>query len=92
MNELQLCETQNCLVTVGAMAFITLVVRNIELRFHWCCNGFQLHMFCEEQNCVIIGGAKAYHYTCCAKIIALSLVEQPLSITLVMRNTELRCY
>jgi len=37
--------------------------------------------------------ATAFNYTCCVKRrIALSLVDQRLSITLVVRNTELRCH
>jgi len=72
---------------------ITLVLRSTELRCHWWSNSFQLHLLCETQNCVVTGGATAFNYTCCAKHrIALSLVEQRLSITLVVWNTELRCH
>jgi len=68
------------------------LVRNTLLRCHWCCNGYQLHLFCEAQNCVVTGGATAFNYTCAKHRIALSLVEQRLSVTLVLRNTELRCH
>jgi len=68
---------------------ITLVVRSRELRFHWWSNGFQLHL-CETQNCVVTVVARAFNYTFAKHRIALSLVEQRLSITL-LRSTELRC-
>jgi len=72
---------------------ITLVVGSTELRCHWWSNGFQLHFLCEAQNCLVTGGATAFNYTCCAKHrIALSLVEQRLSITRVVRSTELPCH
>jgi len=71
---------------------ITLVVQSTELRFPLWSNGFQLHLY-EAQNWVATGGATAFNYTCFAKHrIALSLVLQWISITLVMRNTELRCH
>ena len=71
---------------------ITLVVRETELRYNWWSNSVQSH-FCEAQDCVVTGGSTAFIYTCFAKNrIALSLVLQRLSITLVVRSTELRCH
>ena len=65
---------------------ITLVVRSTELRFHCCSIGFQLHL-CDTQNCVVTGRATAFNYTFCAKRrIALSFVEQRLSIALVRKT------
>jgi len=126
--ELYLCETKNCVVTVGATAFnytcakrrislsqveqrisITLLYET-ELRCHGRSNGFQLdlceakncvftgwkygcqlHLLCEAQNCFFTGGATAFNYTCAKNRIALSLMLQRLSITLVL-STELRCH
>ena len=70
---------------------ITLVVRSTELRCQLCCNSFQLHL-CEIQNCAVTVGATALIKTCAKHRIALSVVEQRLSITIVVRNTELRCH
>jgi len=98
------CETQICVVRGGASAFnytwcaknrialslvehrlsITLGVRNTELRCHWWSNGYQLYLVCEAQNCVFTGVATAFNYTCAKHRITLSLVEQQLSITLVL--------
>jgi len=46
---------------------------------------------CVKQNCVVTDGPTAYNYTCVKHRIALSLVDQWLTITLVW-NTELRCH
>ena len=68
---------------------ITNVVRSTGFRFHWFSNGIQIHL-CETQECVFTGGAKAFNYTCCAiHRIALSLVEQRLSITLLRKRIAL---
>ena len=61
-------------------------------RFHGWCNGFQLHLLCEAQNCVFTVVASDFNYTCAIHRIALSLVEQRLSITLFVRSAELRCH
>ena len=53
---------------------------------------FQLHLLCETQNFVANGGATVFNYTCAKHRIVFSLLLQLLSITLVVRNTELRCY
>jgi len=71
--------------------WITLVVRNTELRCHWWSNGFQLHL-CETNNCVVTGVETAFNYTCAKNRITLSLVEQRLTITLVVGSIELRCH
>jgi len=69
------------------------LVRNKELRCNWCCNGFQFHSLCEAQNCVVTVGGTAFKYACCAKHrIASSLLLRRLSITHVVRSTELRCH
>jgi len=68
------------------------LVWNRELRCHWWTNGFQLHLLCETQNCVVADGSTAFNYTCVKHRIALSLLDQRLSITLVVWNTELRCH
>jgi len=70
---------------------ITLVVRSTELRFHWWSNGFQLQLLCETQNYVVAGVTTAFNFTCAKHRIALSLVEQPLSIKLV-RIKVLGCH
>ena len=71
---------------------ITIGVRSRELRCHWWSNGFQLHLVCEAQNCVVTVGATDFNKTCAKHRSALSQVLQRLSITLVVRNTELRCH
>jgi len=68
------------------------LVRSTELRFHWWSNGFQLQMLCEAQDFVFTGLATAFKYTCAKHRNAFSLVEQRLSITLVVRYTGLRCH
>jgi len=83
----------SCVLSGLSDGFQLLVVRSTELRCHCWSNGFRLHLLCEAQNCVVTVGATAFDYTCCAKHrIALSLLEQRLSITLVVRSTELRCH
>jgi len=87
-----LCDAQNCVVTGGATAYNYTCLRKTELRCHWWSNCFQLQLY-EKQNCVVTGWATAFNHTCCAKHrIALSLVEQRLSITIVVRSIELRCH
>jgi len=71
---------------------IKLVVRSTELLCHWWSNGSQLHL-CEAQLFIVTVGATVSNYTLCAKhSLALSLVEQRLSITFGVRNTEERCH
>jgi len=86
-----LWETQNCVATGGATAFNCNCAKHRTV-CQWWSNGFQVHLFCEAQKSVVTGGAKACKYTCAKSRIALSLVEQRLSITLAVRNTELRCH
>ena len=71
---------------------ITRVVRSTNFRCDWWSNGLQLHL-CETKNCVVTGVVMAFNFTRCAKHrIALSLLEERLSNTLVVRNTELRLH
>jgi len=71
----------SCVLSGLSDGFQLLVVGSTELRCHCWSNGFQLHLLCEAQNCVVTVGATAFNYACCAKHrIALSLLEQRLSI------------
>ena len=86
-----LCETQYCVVTCVATAFNYTCCAKHRIPLSLLEQRLWIIFDCETQNFVVTGGATAFRYTCAKHRLAFSLVEQRLSIKIVL-NTELRCH